>query len=152
MPAIERLLLQSLLASETARDAGDPRIDAACRRWMRFVSRNVFQALFALHSDGGPFRFADLEGRLSDADRDLLSSVVFADDTLEEQKALRVALDCLEKFKTLESESEVASVRAQAKAAEKAGNIQEAMRLNALMTQIDEHRRRTRKAVSGVVH
>ena len=118
----------------------------------RFVSRNLFQALFAMHSDGAPFRFSDLEGRLSEADRDLLSSAVFADDRLDENMAVRVAVDCLEKFKTLESESQVASVRAQAKAAEKAGDFQEAMRLNALMTQIDEHRRRARKAVGGVVH
>ena len=101
---------------------------------------------------GAPFRFSDLEGRLSDADRDLLSSTVFADDRLEEQMAQRVAVDCLEKFKTLESESEVASIRAQAKAAEQAGDIQEAMRLNALMTQRDEFRKRSRKAVGGVVH
>jgi DNA primase len=151
MPPIERLLLESLLASEMARAQVIPALQGVSAI-DRFVSRNVFQALFAMHSDGGPFRFADLEGRLSDTDRDLLSSVLFADETLEEQMALRVALDCLEKFKTLESESEVASIRAQAKAAEKAGNFQEAMRLNALMTQMDEHRRQTRKAVSGVVH
>src|SRR6201999_2527037 len=109
-------------------------------------------ALLAIHSGGEPFRFSDLEGRLSEPDRDLLSPAVFADDRLEETMALRVALDCLEKLKTVESESEVASVRAQARAAEKAGNIQEAMRLNALMTQIDEHRTRTRTAVGGGVH
>jgi hypothetical protein len=151
MPPIERLLLESLLASEMARAQAIPELNGL-PAVDRFVSRNVFQALFAMHSDGGPFRFADLEGRLSQADRDLLSSVLFADETLDEQMALRVALDCVEKFKTLESESEVASIRAQAKAAEKAGDIQEAMRLNALMAQIDEHRRRARKAVSGVVH
>jgi DNA primase len=151
IPATERLLLNALLASEDARAQVIPELSGLAAV-NQFVSKNVFQALFAMHSDGEQFRFSDLEGRLSDADRDLLSSTVFADDRLEEQMALRVAVDCLEKFKTLESESEVASIRAQAKAAEKAGDIQEAMRLNALMTQRDEFRKRSRKAVSGVVH
>jgi DNA primase len=151
IPATERLLLQSLLASDLARERAIPELSGLAAV-DRLVSRNLFQALFAMHSDGAPFRFSDLEGRLSEADRDLLSSAVFADDRLDENMALRVAVDCLEKFKALESESEVASVRAQAKAAEKAGDFQEAMRLNALMTQIDEHRRRVRKAVGGVVH
>ena len=151
MPATERLLLHSLLASEAARAQVIPEL-AGMSAVQRFVSRNVFQALFALQSDGAPFRFSDLEGRLSEADRDLLSAAVFADDRLDEKMALRVAMDCLEKFKTLESESEVASLRAQAKAAEKAGDIQEAMRLNALMTQRDELRRRSRNALGGVVH
>jgi len=151
IPATERLLLNALLASEDARARVIPELSGLAAV-NQFVSKNVFQALFAMHSDGEEFRFSDLEGRLSDADRDLLSSTVFADDRLEEQMAQRVAVDCLEKFKTLESESEVASIRAQAKAAEKAGDIQEAMRLNALMTQRDEIRKRSRKAVEGVVH
>ena len=151
IPATERLLLNALLASEDARARVIPELSGLAAI-NQFVSKNVFQALFAMHSDGEEFRFSDLEGRLSEADRDLLSSTVFADDRLEEQMALRVAVDCLEKFKTLESESEVASIRAQAKAAEKAGDIQEAMRLNALMTQRDEFRKRSRKAVGGVVH
>jgi DNA primase len=151
LPAGERLLLQSLLSSELARAQVIPRL-CEMAAVDRFASRSIFQALFAIHSDGGPFRFSDLEGRLSDAGRDLLSSAVFADDRLDDKVALRVALDCLEKLKTQDAESEVASVRAQAKAAEKAGNIQEAMRLNVLMTQIDEQRRRARKAVGGVVH
>jgi DNA primase len=151
IPATERLLLNALLASEDARAQVIPELSGLAAV-NQFVSKNVFQALFAMHSDGEQFRYSDLEGRLSDADRDLLSSTVFADDRLEEQMAQRVAVDCLEKFKTLESESEVASIRAQAKAAEKAGDIQEAMRLNALMTQRDEIRKRSRKAVEGVVH
>ncbi len=151
IPATERLLLNALLASEDARAQVIPELSGLAAI-NQFVSKSVFQALFAMHSDGEPFRYSDLEGRLSDADRDLLSSTVFADDRLEEQMAQRVAVDCLEKFKTLESESEVASIRAQAKAAEQAGDIQEAMRLNALMTQRDEFRKRSRKAVGGVVH
>ena len=64
MPPTERLLLHSLLASETARAQAIPEL-SGMGAVDRFVSKNVFQALFAMHSDGGPFRFSDLEGRLS---------------------------------------------------------------------------------------
>ena len=90
MPPTERLLLYALLASEPARAQVIPEL-SALPAVQRFVAKNVFQALFAMHSDGAPFRFSDLEGRLSDADRDLLSSVVFADEILEEEKAAEQA-------------------------------------------------------------
>ena len=151
IPATERLLLHALLASEMARSQVIPEL-AQMGAVDGFLSRNVFYALFAMHSDGGPFRFSDLEGRLAEADQDLLSSAIFADDKLDEEIALRVALDCLETFKKRESELKVAGIRAQARAAERAGNIQEAMRLNELMTQLDQQRKDSRKAVGGVVH
>jgi hypothetical protein len=128
MPATERLLLHSLLASEVARAqvipelSGMPAVD-------RFVSKNVFYALFAIHSDGAPFRFSDLEGRLSEADRDLLSSAVFADEVLEEEKAAEQAMACLRSLKSQDPRSEAAALRARIKAAERQGNLEEAMRL-----------------------
>ncbi len=75
------------------------------------------------------FRYSDLEGRLSEADRDLLSSVVFADEVLEEEKAAEQALSCLRSLKAQDPKSEVAALRAQIKAAERDGNLEEAMRL-----------------------
>ena len=75
-----------------------------------------------MHSDGRPFRFADLEGRLSEADRDLLSSVVFADEVLEEEKAAEQAIACLRSLKSQDPQSELAALRAQIKAAERQGD------------------------------
>jgi DNA primase len=128
MPATERLLLLSLLSSEKARSQVIPEL-SALSALDKFISRNVFQALFAIHSDGGPFRFSDLEGRLGDADRDLLSSAVFADEVLEEEKAAEQAMACLRSLKSQDPRSEVAALRARIKAAERQGDLQEAMRL-----------------------
>jgi len=127
-PPTERLLLHSLLASESARALVIPELrDLPVVD--RFVARNVFKALFAMHSDGTPFRFADLEGRLSEADRDLLSSIVFADEILEEEKAAEQARACLRSLKSQDPRSEAAALRARIKAAEREGNLPEAMRL-----------------------
>ncbi len=128
VPPYERLLLNSLLASEAARASVIPQL---CDMPVvdRFITKSVFKALFGMHSDGSPFRFADLEGRLADTDRDLLSSVIFADEVLEEEKAQEQAMACLRSLKEQDPKSEVAALRAQIKAAEREGNLQEAMRL-----------------------
>ena len=127
-PPTERLLLLSLLASEAARSLAIPEL-RGLGAVERFASREIFQALFAIHSDGAPFRFADLEGRLSEAGRDLLSSIIFADEMLEEEKGAEQALACLRSLKSQDPRSEVAALRARIKAAERDGNLQEAMRL-----------------------
>ncbi len=127
-PPNERLLLNSLLASEAARMEVIPHL----RRMAvvdQFVTRQVFRAIFAMSDEGQVFRFADLEGRLSDADRDLLSSVIFADEVLEEDKAREQALSCLRSLKAQDPKSEVAALRAQIKTAEREGNFEEVMRL-----------------------
>jgi DNA primase len=145
-PPRERLLLHALLASEAARSLTIPELrDLAAVD--RFVARNVFKALFAMHSDGAPFRFADLEGRLSDADRDLLSSIVFADEILEEEKAAEQALSCLRSLKSQDPRSDAAALRARIKAAEREGNLQEAMRLAEEVVALDQ---KTRSASGSV--
>ena len=128
VPAAERLLLQSLLASEEARARAIPEL-SGLSAVDRFVAKNVFSALFAMYSDGGAFRFGDLEGRLAEADRDLLSSAIFADESLEEEKAAEQAMACLRSLKSQDPRSEVAALRTRIKAAEREGNIEEAMRL-----------------------
>ncbi len=142
VPPYERLLLNSLLGSEAAREAVIPQL----REMIvveRFVTRNVFRALFAIHmdntADSTGFRFSDLEGRLSEADRDLLSTVLFADEVLEEEKAAEQALACLRSLKEQDPKSEVAALRARIKAAERDGNLEEAMQL---AEQLDRRSRR----------
>ena len=66
---------------------------------------------------------------MGEADRDLLSTVIFADEVLEESKAGEQALACLRRLKEQDPKTEVAALRAQIKVAEREGNLQEAMRL-----------------------
>jgi len=134
IPPAERLLLNALLASESARAQTIPELSRMAAV-DRFVSRNLFQALFGMYSDGGAFRFSDLEGRLAEADRDLLSAAIFADEVLEEEKAAEQALACLHSLKSQDPRSEAAALRAEIKAAEREGNLEEAMRLAQLLDQ-----------------
>jgi len=142
-PPNERLLLNALLASEAARAETIPDL-RAMPAVDNFVTRQVFKAIFAMWDEGGTFRFADLEGRLSEADRDLLSSVIFADEVLEEEKAREQALACLRSLKAQDPKSEVAALRAQIKTAEREGNLEEVLRL------AEELDRRSRARSSSV--
>jgi DNA primase len=135
VPPNERLLLNSLLVSEAARREVVPRL-SSLPAVERFVTKQVFKAIFALQSDGIPFRFSDLEGRLSDRDRDLLSTVIFADEVLEEDKAREQAMACLHTLNAPDPKLELAGLRAQIKAAERDGNMQEAMRLADQITKL----------------
>ncbi len=149
-PLPERLLLKALLVSEDARVQAIPPLRGVAEL-DRYVTKNIFKALFLMHEEALPVRFADLEGRLAEADRDLLSAVIFADDKVGEEKAVQVAMDCLGRLKAFEPQSELAALREQIKTAERAGNMQEAMRLSALITQMDQDRKRSRSAVGNVV-
>jgi DNA primase len=128
VPPTERLLLNALLSSEDARVQVVLELSGMAAV-ERFTARSVFQALFTMHSDGGPFRFSDLEGRLSEADRDLLSATIFADEALEEEKAAEQAVACLRSLKSQDPRSDAAALRARIKVAERAGNLEEALRL-----------------------
>jgi DNA primase len=128
VPPNERLLLNSLLASAAARDAVIPEL-REMSAVDEFAVKNILKALFTMHSGAAPFRFAELEGRLDEADRDLLSSVIFADEVLEEEKASEQAIACLRTLKAQNPKSEVAALRAQIKTLEREGNMEEAIRL-----------------------
>ena len=141
VPASERLLLNALLLSEAARQETVTQLRALAAI-DKFLTKRIFQAIFAMEADAGPFRFTDLEGRLSDADRDLLSAVVFADEVLEEEKALEQAWACVRSLQAQDPKAEIAALRAQIKTAERNGKIEEAIRL------AEELDRRVRSRVS----
>jgi DNA primase len=141
VPANEKLLLNSLLASAAARSKVIPQL-SEIPAVDRFVMRNVFKTMFTLHTDQVAFRFADLEGRLNDTDRNLLANVVFADELIEEDKAIELAVACLETLKAQDPKAELADLRARIQAAERSGNLEEAMRL------MEEEARRSRRPLA----
>jgi DNA primase len=127
-PASERLLLNSLLTSEKARRDAIPQLQGL-QALDRYATRNILKALFLMYEEALPFRLVDLEGRLSEADRDLLASVLFADETFGEGDAHKQAMHCVRALQAEAPKNESAALRALIQEAERAGNIQEAMRL-----------------------
>ena len=125
---VERILLNALLASPEVRRVVLPRLKAmpACEQ---FVTRRIFQALFAIDETQTPFRFAELEARLAEPDRELLASVAFADKPDDEEYSLEQAVECLRRLEQDDREAQRAALKSRIKDAERAGMLEEALRI-----------------------
>jgi DNA primase len=125
---VERILLNALLASPEVRRVVLPRLKAmpACEQ---FVTRRIFQALFAIDETQAPFRFAELEARLAEPDRELLATLVFADKPDDEEYSLEQAVECLRRLEQDDREAQRAALKARIKDAERAGMLEEALRI-----------------------
>jgi DNA primase len=134
--AVERILLNLLLANAEARAQLLPRLEAM-PALERFSTRRIFEALFALHTSGGPVSFADLDARLEENDRALLASAVLADETNGEVLSLEQGEACMRTLESAQRDTERAALKVRVRQAERDGNIAEALRLSAELSQID---------------
>jgi len=135
VPPVERILLNCLLASDEARRQVAPELKSLSLD--RLATRRILRTLIALEDSGGPVSYAALEGRLEDNDRELLASLVLSDELFEESQALEQAWACLEALRAAEREAERSRLRARIKEAERAGNVDEALRLTEELTRLD---------------
>jgi DNA primase len=121
----ERMLLIALLA------------DAALRADMigtlrsletieTLPSRRIFQAIFALDEAGGRVGFDEINGRLEEADQNLLAQTVLNDDSEISQEEVSAAMESMQR-----SERQHLRVRLKTRIgeSERAGRLDEAMRL-----------------------
>jgi len=132
VPPNERLLLNALLTSDTVRGQIIPGLrEIAVVN--RFTTKQIFETIFALWESDPGFGYGELEGRLKDADRHLLSQVVFADELMEEKVALEQAAACMRILQERDPKEEIAELRAQIRAAEREGDADRAMRLMQLL-------------------
>jgi DNA primase len=134
LPGAEKVLLNALLTSAEARPTVLPRI-VEMRVFDRLGTKAILQTLAVLSSEDKPFSFSELEQRLDSPNRDLLASVVFADEIGDEFLALDQANQCLRTLEAQNREMQVSHLRDSIRASERAGNFSEAMRL---MEQLNE--------------
>jgi len=138
--AVEKILLNSLLLQPKIREHIFPRL-REMPEVGQFATARIFQAMIMLH-DGQPrFGFPELEGRLEEADRKLLASIVFGDEINKEEYTLDQALACLKELDKQSHASQTADLKKRMTEAERAGNWPEVRRLN-------EDLRRLEKALS----
>lgn len=134
---VEKILLNALLASPEIRREIVPRLKAM-PALQQFVTRRVFQALFALEESQNRFSFADLAARLEENDRELLSAVALADEFNQEGCTPEQARACLQALEGADRQSQRARLRALVKEAERAGNFDEALRLTEELARLDK--------------
>jgi DNA primase len=124
VPALERILLNALVASEETRQEILPRLPLAMTA--AFVSHEIFNALRQM-ALAGPVSFAELDARLDDAGRTLLHEIVAADEMGDDAECLAQAEACLRRMEEDFRRRQIDDLRARVKAAEREGRGEEAL-------------------------
>jgi DNA primase len=133
VPVRERLYLRTVLLSEESRNLLIPAI-SACASARKWVSWPIFEQILAMLEIQQEFGYAALEARLDEGAKRLLSATFFADksDDVMSAEQARAETESLRK----EDEAEqVQALRKQIQTAERAGNMDEALRLMLLLEQ-----------------
>jgi hypothetical protein len=133
---VERMLLNLVLVNADARSHLMPRLKHM-PALAQFATRRIFEAIFALDEAGEPVMFADLDARLEDNDRILLAAAVLADETDSGVFSLEQGEACLNTLENTQRDGERAELKAKVRAAERGGDLGEALRLSAELTRMD---------------
>jgi DNA primase len=128
IPQAEKLLLRLLAASTGVRQVLLPRL-AELGAIDGFAARKIFETMIHLHENQPGFQFPDLESRLEENDRRLMAELVFADEIGNESVLMEQAESFLKRMEEDAQKSKLAVMKAQIKAAERAGNMGDAIRL-----------------------
>lgn len=134
---VEKILLNCLLASAAIREEVVPLL-RGLPNLESLATHRILRAVLNLWETQGEVRYAELEARLEENDRELLASLVLADELSEEEHTLEQALACVEKLQADQREAERARLRALVRQAERAGDLEEALRLAAQLAELDK--------------
>jgi hypothetical protein len=151
LPPNERLLLRCLLESERARNEVLP-------LWQerdRPATPSTQKIMDALCAIADRFEYDQLEARLDETERALLATLLFADGDNKEgedgdagQAELPAqALDCLRVMDDAARQAVTADLKLRIAAAEKLGDMQEALRLSSQLEYTDSGIRRRRRPI-----
>ena len=142
IPPMERILLSALLGSEEALAEVLPQLTPEMTGG--FYTREIFDALRnvnGLQEAGkltGPAAFSTLESRLNPPAQGLLHELIAADDMNDEASSLEQARSCLRKLQAGSRKRMVEELRARVKAAEREGNMAEALRSMGELHQLEK--------------
>jgi len=125
---VEKLLLRSLVDSAEARAEVLPRL-AHLPAVRAFATWTIFEALIAASAQE-PVRYSDLEARLGESDRHLLPRLLLADNTSGAEDSLKQALACVDRLEAEAGRRTIAEIKAEIRAAERAGDFETALRKN----------------------
>ncbi|HEY3442270.1 MAG TPA: DNA primase [Paludibaculum sp.] len=126
--ATEVILLHALLDNAEARAEIAPVL-----RQLKVVatlrSHRIMETILRMIEAGEVPSYSSVEGRLSEPDKALMISLVFADDTLTRDFSTEQAVACVRKLMMEERDSLRDDLRRRIKEAERSGNMEEAIRL-----------------------
>ena len=137
---LERILLNALISSETARvevlpELGQTVIDA-------LQTREIFTSLRQMADAGMPVSWNALDARLSESARGLLHQIAAADEIQDETACVDFARSCLRRLQEQNRRLEIDAVRDRVKAAAREGRTEEALHWTSELMRLESGARR----------
>ncbi|HUI80512.1 MAG TPA: DNA primase [Bryobacteraceae bacterium] len=110
----------------------------------RVPTRQIFQAIRAVHASGAAVSFDAVNARLEENDRTLLAQVLFSEEVEGHEMNWEYGSRCLESLRRSDEQLRRSELKAQVKQAERAGDVREALRLAQELADLE--RRNTARA------
>ncbi len=126
VPQVERILLRSILSDPEACAVLLPQV-SELPGLQRLVTHGIIAAILAAAAQGETIEFSRIEARLDDPSKALLHEVGFADDIDGTGERLEEAMSCLKALESSGLDAQRSELRDRVKAAERSGNMQEAL-------------------------
>jgi DNA primase len=136
VPALEKILLLAMLASDRARAEILPELTEAMTG--SFVTSELFEGLRQAAGSGPGFSFSSWEARLTEPSQALLHSAISADDAGDEEVLWEQAQACLLRVKADFRKRDADELRRRVKAAEREGQVREALSLMAELSRLEK--------------
>jgi DNA primase len=95
----------------------------------RLDTRRILQAIIAVHSAGGRVTFDAVAARLDENDRRILAEILFAEDPAVEEFGIEWGRKCIERLLGAGERQRYMQLKARINELERAGKLDEAMRL-----------------------
>jgi len=137
--ADEKGLLNVLLSDVDGREQFVPEL-RKIEILNRLLTGRIYQAVLAIQASGSRITFDAVNARLEEADQALLARIVFSAGTDGHEADLDYGHQCLESLRRLEERLRSSELEARVKQAERAGDLNEALRA------ADEDGQRKRRA------
>ena len=102
----------------------------------RAPTSRIFEKLIAMHAAGERIGFNEVHERLNEEDRALLSAVVLLEETDDAELSVEQGIACLRSLRASDIETKRTEWKTRIKEAERAGNLEEALRLSEELNRI----------------
>ena len=133
IPALERILVQALVASDETRREILPRLPQPMTA--HFASREILDALTQMAA--APLSFTALDARLSEPARSLLHEILAADEIGDDATCLAHAEACVRRLEEDFRRRQMDEIRFRVKSAEREGNLEEVVRWTGELMRLD---------------
>jgi DNA primase len=101
-------------------------------------TRRILQAAIAAHAAGGPVTFNAVSGRLDEDGRRVLAEIAFAEDPAAEEFGIEWGRKCVARLAATAARQRSAQLKMRVNEAERAGNLQEALRLMQELSRLEK--------------